>query len=214
MYGSEWGWGTNYDQSPYHQRRNYRPILVTAPTETPITSEEAVLHLRIDTDDEDSLVDGLIDAAVAYLDGWTGRLGKCLVTQTWKQQYDLFAQRMRLPLDPVQSIASVKYQDINNATQTISSSNYQLLIDERGPYVEFNYNYTLPITYAQEPPIVIQFVVGYGSADQVPNALKQAMLLLIANWYKNREAVLDGYRVELLPGGVEALLAPFTRPKF
>ena len=197
--------------------RMYRPVLVTGPAETPVTNEEAMLHLRVDNPDaEDPLVDGLIDGATAYLDAWQGRLGgRCLVTQTWLQHYDCFARRLRLPLDPVQSISSVTYLDANNATQTVSSSNYQLLTDALGPFVCFNSTYTFPTSLYTEPPLVaVTYVAGYGDADEVPAAIKQAMLLLIANWYKNREAVLDGYRVELLPGGVEALLAPFTRAKF
>jgi uncharacterized phiE125 gp8 family phage protein len=41
--------------------------------------------------------------------------------------------------------------------------------------------------------VVVQFTAGYGdAADDVPQRVKQAMLLLIGHWYEHREAVLTG----------------------
>ena len=63
----------------------HRPVLVTPPAETPVSRTEAKAHLRVDGTGDDDLIDGLIDAAVAHLDGYTGILGRCMVTQTWRQ---------------------------------------------------------------------------------------------------------------------------------
>lgn len=198
----------------HHHRRQYAPVLVTGPGETPISPEEALLHCRIDAEDDDSLVEGLIDAATANLDGWFGRLGQCLITQTWLQHYNRFEYHLYLPLDPVQSISGVTYLDTNNVEQTVANTNYQLLHDELGPYVQFNWDFAFPDVYQQGPAVSVTYVVGFGTAEDVPQAIKQAMFLMIATWYKNRESVLDGFRIELLPGGVDALLMPFTRPRF
>lgn len=43
------------------------------------------------------------------------------------------------------------------------------------------------------------------TADKVPNQIKQAMRLLIAEWLKNREATTNGQTQEI-PNGVKALL--------
>ena len=55
-----------------------RPVLLVAPTERPIDISALRSHARINDDETDSLLQGLIDAAVAYLDGWSGVLGRCI----------------------------------------------------------------------------------------------------------------------------------------
>ena len=38
-------------------------------------------------------------------------------------------------------------------------------------------------------PIEVQFICGYGdSASNVPKMIRQAMLMMIAHWWENREA--------------------------
>lgn len=45
----------------------------------------------------------------------------------------------------------------------------------------------------------------------MPQAIKQAMLLMIGHWYATREAVNIGNIVSELPIGARALLAPYRR---
>ena len=58
--------------------------LVTAATEPILTLEEAKLHLRVDHDDDDDLIEALVAAVTARLDGRDGILGRCLRAQTWE----------------------------------------------------------------------------------------------------------------------------------
>ena len=44
-----------------------------------------------------------------------------------------------------------------------------------------------------------KYTVGYGAASDVPNAIKQAILLTIGNWYANRESVIIGRITSELP---------------
>lgn len=57
--------------------------LITAPTAAVVTLADMKAYLRVDSADEDVVVQQLIDAAVAYLDGWGGVLGRCIMPQTW-----------------------------------------------------------------------------------------------------------------------------------
>ena len=186
----------------------YRPVLVTAPTTTPVTLTEAKAQLDVSYTDKDDLITGLIASATAHLDGWTGILGRCLITQTWRQDFDRFNRCMRLPLFPIASITSVKYDDTDAAEQTISASNYSLLCDDLGYYVEFKNTYSFAAISTVRPAIRVAYVAGEAAA---PNAVKQAMLLLIRHWFDNPTAVNIGTIVSPMPMAVDALLAPYRR---
>ena len=54
----------------------------------------------------------------------------------------------------------------------------------------------------------IRFTAGYGAPTDVPAAIRQAMLLLVTQWYEHRQVTGTG---TALPFSVEALLAPYRR---
>src|SRR5690606_21137480 len=82
----------------------------------------------------DALIEGLVRAATEHFDGWSGILGRCLVEQEWRQDYDAFAPCLPLPLGPVISISSVTVDG-----SVIDSSDYALRVDAGGrAYVEFD----------------------------------------------------------------------------
>src|SRR3546814_19020975 len=87
------------------ERSMHRPVLVTPPTVDVVTLEEAKLHLRVDVDEDDELIKGLIAAAVGHLEGWPGLLGRVLAEQNWRKAFDWFARCMILPPGPVFLIA-------------------------------------------------------------------------------------------------------------
>jgi uncharacterized phiE125 gp8 family phage protein len=188
----------------------YKPVLVAAPQETPITLAEAKVNLRVDGSDEDGLIEGLIAAAVSHLDGWSGILGRCLVTQTWRMTFDQFAPCLRLPM-PAASISTIYSVDDAGTVSAVSDSNYQLREDALGSYVRFDAAFSFSGDLAQSAGVSVEFVAGYGAAAAVPAALKHAMHLLIGHWYANREAVNVGNITTELPLGAKALLAPFSR---
>jgi uncharacterized phiE125 gp8 family phage protein len=196
----------------------YRPVLVTPPVIKPITRTEAKAHLDISYSEKDTLIDGLIAAATTHLDGWTGILGRALCEQTWRQDFDCFEFGLRLPLFPVISVSSVKYTDTENVEQTISTSNYNVLTDDLGTHVRFLDNYSFPNLRQYQPAAVrVEYKAGYADSDgasTVPDAIKQAMLLLVRHWFDNPTAVVVGQSVAPLPFAVDALLSPYRRTRF
>lgn len=214
----------------------YRPVLVTPPTTKPLTVAEAKAALDIGYTEKDPLITGLIAAATTYLDGWTGILGRALCEQTWRQDYDGFVcwsrlrdrsrdrhyygVRLRLPVAPVISVTSVKYTDVSGIEQTIASGNYTLKNDDRGSYVEFLTSYVFPTLFVESASVRIAYLAGYADVagtpktSSVPDAIKQAMLLLIRQWFDNPTPVIVGQTVEKMPYAVDALLGPFRRIQF
>jgi uncharacterized phiE125 gp8 family phage protein len=199
----------------------YRPVRVAAPSTTPLTRAQVKAHLRVDFTDDDDLIDALIQAAVSHLDGWTGILGRCLMEQTWRQDYDAFMPCMRLPLYPVISVVSVKYDDVDGVEQTIAPSNYDLLVDGLGAFVRFDINFSFPTIDVDRPAAVrITYHAGEPGTDDspaeaaVPAAITQGMLLAIGHWYANRENVVVGTITSPLPMACDALWAPYRRMRF
>lgn len=195
----------------------YRPVLVAAPTTAPITATEVKANSRIDDADSNTLIEGLIAGAISYLDGWSGILCRCLEEQTWRQDYDYFCRHLRIPLAPVISITSVKYDDTSGVEQTVSASNYEVLNDDLGPYVRFVSTFSFPSTDSEYPSVRVTYKAGHaqsGGASTVPPAIRQAMLLLVGHWYEHRESVNVGNIVTSFPMGFDALIAPFRRIRF
>jgi uncharacterized phiE125 gp8 family phage protein len=201
----------------------YAPVLVTPPTIKPLTLLEARAHLRVDDDDQNGIIEGLISAATAHLDGWTGILRRCLCEQEWRADLDCFSRCMRLPLFPVISISSVVYRDAQGAEQPIDAARYGLRIDGRGGYVRFNNDFGFPSIDANGAAVSLVAKYGYANVpaqgagaatSSVPEDIKTAMLMLLSHWYEHREAVVIGNSAAapvVLPKGVDALLAPYRR---
>lgn len=183
------------------------PILITPSTELPVSLEEAKAHLRVEHDEEDSLIEGLIRAATDHLSGWSGRTGRALLPQTWEQDFDRFHQ-LRLRIGPVREVQSVTYYDSEGDQQTLDASVYALRQDAQGAYLDLAAGQSWPATDGRVSGIRITYEAGY---DETPAAIRQAMLLLIGHWYEHRQAVASGVTVAELPLAVDALLTPYRR---
>lgn len=169
------------------------PVRTVAPAADLITLDEAKENLRVLHTDHDSRITALRDAAVAHLDGWSGILGRCLITQTWRQDLTRWSGVVRLPFPDVQSIGSIVYSDADNVEQTVASSLYELLADDLGTYVHFLDGFTSPALYADRSDVVrITFDAGFGAAaTAVPADIVHAAHVLIAHWYRQRDALGD-----------------------
>lgn len=194
----------------------YAPVLVTPPAAPPVSLQEVKQHLRLVSGSEtytaeDGTLQIYLDAAVSHLDGYSGVLGRCLVTQTWRQDFDEFSGRtLRLPILAA-TISSVKVRSSDGTLSTISSDDYALQQDARGSYVRFDDDYSFPGDLAQSNGVLVEFTAGYGAATAVPAALKAAILLLVGHWYANREAVVTTGTITTLPMAVDVLLTPYRR---
>lgn len=154
---------------------------------------------------EDSLLTGLIQAAREYTEGFQNR---ALVTQTWELVLDEWPAEdyIDIPLPPLQSITSIVYKDTAGTEATMSTGDYIVDVDSFVGRVALAYGKSWPsATLYPYGGIRIRFVAGYGLAVSVPQATKQALLLLIAAWYENREGISERSMQEV-PFAVKALL--------
>ena len=181
-----------------------------APTVEPVTRNEAKLHCRIDSTDEDTYVDGLIAAARRAIEIQTGR---ALVTQTLRLTRDIFpaSRVLRLERPPLQSITSVKYQDTADVEQTLSAASYQADAKSTPGRLVLKDGYTWPSTKNNANSVTVIYVAGYGLEAAVPQDLKQAVLLLTAHLYANREPVdvRPGAGAIQIPKTIDYLCMPY-----
>lgn len=184
--------------------------LKTAPTEAPVTLDQVKQHLRVDHNDEDTLIATYIAAAVSYLDGLSGILGRAMVNQTWELYYDAFpCGPLQIPLGPLLSVSTVEYADAAGTYQTWEATNYTVdTASDPGWVVPVD---SWPAPLATANAVKVTFVAGFGDATKVPAALKAALLLLIGDMYEQRENTIVGQSVETMPIACLALIAPFRR---
>lgn len=154
---------------------------------------------------DDTLLTALIQAAREYTEGFQNR---ALVTQTWELVLDEWPAEdyIDIPLPPLQSITSIVYKDTAGTEATMSTGDYIVDVDSFVGRVALAYGKSWPsATLYPYGGIRIRFVAGYGLAVSVPQATKQALLLLIAAWYENREGISERSMQEV-PFAVKALL--------
>jgi uncharacterized phiE125 gp8 family phage protein len=189
----------------------FRPVRTVAPANVFVSLDEVKAHCRVDFDDDDAMLSALTQAATDFLDGWAGILGRCLISQTWRVDVYDWVGDIRMPFPDVQSV-TVKYFDADNAEQTVSSSLYELLEDHRGSFVRFLDAFTEPAIYDdRSDAIQITLVAGYGdNISDVPQAIRQAALLLIGHWYESREAG-SVKAIKEVPMAVDALTKIYRR---
>lgn len=183
-----------------------RLVQVTAPTQEPVTAAQMAAHSRIDVDD-DELLGVYIKAARQWCEAYTRR---AFITQTWDMYLDAWpSSPVHVPLPPLQSVTSWKYTDDSGNQSTWSSANYLVSAGTPGRITTVS-DATFPTVTLQEADgVVIRFVCGYGSTpDDTPETVRQAIRLLAAHLYENREPVITGTIVSPVQYTLEALLYP------
>ena len=182
--------------------------VTSEPAAEPVSTSEAKTHLRVSGSGDDTYIDTLVKAARRQVERVTGL---SLITQTRALRLDEFplSDAIELPYGPLQSVTSVAYLDADGASQTWSSSNYRADIYSYPPRVALAYGVSWPSTRGVTHSVTVTYVAGYGTAStSVPQDILHAIKLLVGHWYENREEV-TAVDMEVLPMGVEALLAPY-----
>lgn len=166
-----------------------------------ITTDALAEHLRLphaapETEQTTELTT-LIRAATSALER---RLDAAFIAQTWQWRTEVLTAPF--PLTPVISVETVELVAPDGARATWTG--WSLAQGMPHPHLIARSTPTLATDgYAE-----IRFTAGYGTtADALPEDLRQAVTLLAAHFYENREATTDSRTP--LPLGVASLLAPY-----
>jgi len=162
--------------------------ITVEPTVEPVTLSEARQQIRFEGESfDDTYINTLIKASRKICERYCNRV---FITQTWRQNENQFGNFIDLEVSPVQSVTTVKYYDTAEVQQTLSTSNYQVdLLADTSTIVEGVTAGFPSVSSNTINPIEVIYVCGYGLAVSVPQDIKQAILLLMAHLYANREPV-------------------------
>lgn len=187
------------------------PLLVqaTAPTGFAVSKDDVKANARIDHADHDALIDRLIKSATNYIEDQTGRK---LISQNWKYFMDRSpsSRLIALPLAPVQSLEEISYIDVAGIKQTAATAGFNLYASTDDAWIEPIAGTSWPATQCRPDALSITFKAGYGdTAAAIPEALRQAIILLVCHWLANPEASTMGAVSKETDFSVSALLEPF-----
>ena len=166
-----------------------------------ISVTDAKSWLKIDTSDEDDLIQDLIDEVTSDIENnYQIPVKSKDVTAVWEN----FASAVPLPFQPVSSITTVKTIESDGTTTTLTvDEDYRLvgnrlLIDEICGY-ERPYNRT-------------KLEVVYVSAfDSVPNDVRLALKKAVLSNFEDRQDVVGGMSVSMLPNSSKKILSKYRK---
>ena len=176
------------------------PVTHTAPEVISLVT--AKLQLKVDFDDDDTLITSYIDAAIENCENYTGT---CINEAKFAFKFSEFTNDFVFKISPIQSIDSIKYFDEAGDEQILETEKYELLpVDKFTHKVHFIDQDTLPqVAENKSNAVVIEVTSGYADG-KVPKAIKSAALLVLTDLYENRED-----RVHKMPTRSEALLRKY-----
>ena len=189
------------------------PLSVTTPaTGTVVSLAEARRQVSLAEDDttHDTMLTRLIAAATQLVEIKTLRtlLSTTYLWQTW--DFPSANRPLSLPRNPVSSLESLSYYDTDDVEQTIATSDVYLGTGHVATLIPKASLGSWPSVHELRPdPVSVSFIAGYGAAEDVPQPIRDAVLLLVAHWFVNREAVLTGAIASDLPLGFEDCLAGY-----
>lgn len=190
--------------------------LIDAPASEVVSIDEMKAHLRVDSDDENELIEAMTEAVTQHLDGRDGDLGRALIDQTWELRMEWFPQIVRLPLPPLIEVLAIEYLDDAGARQTFDASKYEVTGERKRGKISLLAGECWPrLPAGRAEPAIVRFRAGYidGGVSppqpNVPGPIKAAIKLMTGTLYQNRERVVVGETAIEIPWAAEAMLRPY-----
>lgn len=179
------------------------------PAASPVSVAEMRQWLKEPPHEEDSFIGRLLKSATERIEAQTGialsrRQFVYAAREGVTSRYApgvVIATGVSLPRGPLVSVESVKVVDYKgDETALIADEDYYVSLAEGR------------ITLAQARSLAIgdyvqvEFTAGYESAAAVPEALREAVMLTVADRFLNRTSIITGTVVASLPNNVREIL--------
>ena len=177
--------------------------LLEPPKSEPVTLEEVKVFLRLETHEEDELLHHLVRTGRQAVEACTAR---ALISQSWRFQVSLAyclslsdssylsgvrsrgAKGLELPRSPF--IQLLERPKLINGYGTHDVANYRM--DTAGRIAKIHFSNLYDSAFQDHSMIQVDFKAGYGDTpDTVPDPLRQAILMMVAELYEKRLGTND-----------------------
>ena len=198
----------NAPQNPLYGRVQVE----TVPAVEPVTVDEMNSFLKLNGEAQNDYVRGLIVAARQACETYTGVK---FVTQTLNAWYDRipYDSTLKLLYGPCQSITSVTTYASDGTATVFDEDSYFKDIISSSPRIILVDGQTWPVNTRSYNAVRVVYVVGYGLAANVPEAIKTAIKLVVAAIFetpgeiKKTKINVNEYMTE----GIKFMLTPYTK---
>ena len=163
-------------------------------------------HLRITFSDDDDYIDSFESAAVRRLEDFTNLF---LLETNLNQFGNTFEDLNILYKSPMLSETPTIQYIKDGAFVTLAASNYEVIAAIKPPRIYASNSGTIPTADDVFQAWKISYTVGYASASAIPAPLIQAIKIMVADMYENRQSVIVGKIVSEIPKTAEYLMMPY-----
>lgn len=160
----------------------------TYPVNTAIPLSVAKLHLKVDSDDEDYLINEMIKAATSYAEKYTNRV---LLERTFTAYFDE-VQDIEINRWPISSIDSVKYIN-SSGTLTTLVDGTDYFTDIKSCPARVKIVTTLSIQTNVLNGLQVNFTAGESDYRNIERGITKAMLILIGDMYEQRQSMASNF---------------------
>jgi len=176
---------------------SYRQII--GPDDEPLEPNEVINHLELNNAQAEKAWSRIRMLIAVAREEVEGEINRALLTQTWEARLNKLSCPIVLPVQNVQSVASVVYLDADGVEQTLASDQYKLTGWDNRELIPA-YNVTWPAVRGDADCVTIRWVAGYGDdGADVPKKIKQWMLNRIGTLFEHREQIIVAASVEKTP---------------
>lgn len=165
---------------------NPKLTLVTAAVDTPVGLQELKDWARVDTDDDDATLRRVLLSATRTVEELTRR---ALMTQTWRLSIDGMPgdRFLELPRPPLSSVSSFVYFDLDGTQSTFDlSSNADVITTSEPGRIVLHSGSVWPTGTRRYDSARITFVAGYSSRDEIPEPLREIVMMIALHRYDMR----------------------------
>jgi len=168
----------------------------------------ALDHVKVDDEALHPLIEQYLYAAIARVEACSGRV---LYKRTIKLVVDGFEPEIVLSASPTIAVTAISYVDKDGATQDLDTAAYVLVDRLDTPKVIPARGHSWPVTADVPDAVSVTFDAGYGEEMRdIPAALRQAVLMTVADWFRFAGNVATA-ALHPLPDDAYRACLPFRR---
>tara|TARA_R100000458_G_C8226483_1_gene209407 strand:- start:410 stop:982 length:573 start_codon:yes stop_codon:yes gene_type:complete len=171
-----------------------------------VSTADLKTHCRISTSEDDTYLESLESAAVRTLEEYTNLF---LLTTTCKQYGNTFKDLNILFKSPAQSESFEVYYRKDSTTTLSFTDEVDLIHLIKPARIELKAGSSTPSTLDTFQAWRAEYKVGYANIASIPKPLIQAIKIMVATMYENRQSVIVGKTVSEIPKTAEYLMNPF-----